>query len=216
MSNARLLALGGLALAAFAAPALVLSGDPLAGAGGFSGLRHPALRIALAGAAIAGPLFFIWLAHKLYPEDDPTSHLHAPYRGSPASAEIKRLSSRAKKRVTRIRIHIRRTLPELLPEVATYEAMLNRLLQALASHPEGLSLARRHLDGELAALEKAGEKLSVVLGERAEDDAAGRFRFALVQMTGEAASCLAGLRSMGTHVTRPEPRLLGGAPTQRV
>lgn len=168
--------------------------------------------VGAAALAVLGALFALWVARLLRPERDLDAGLD-PMRdtAAPASPELRRLSGRAKRRMTRIRARARASCPQMLPEIATYEAMLNRLLRALAAHPEGLPQVRQHLEGELAALETAGDKLSVVLGSAAEDDAAGSFRFALVQMTGEAASCLAGLRAMGSQSRRPEPGIMGGA-----
>lgn len=208
-------AVGGLLIATLSVPAIALAGDALGQTESGGALQDAALRLTLPGLAVFGALLLVWLARFLRPgrsaeEADP---LRDEARVSP---ELRRMSARAKKRMTRLRARLKRAHPEMLPEIATYEAMLNRLLRQLATHPEGLSMARQHLEGELEALEKAAEKLSVVLGAEAEEDAAGTFRFALVQMTGEAASCLAGLRSMANHAAQPELGFLGGEPARRV
>lgn len=209
MPRARALALCSLLIPALVSPAL-------AAAEGASTLGGTILRTGLAIAAIIGALLLVWIGRLMRPGRDLDS-ANDPLREVP---ELRRVTNRAKRRMTRIRARMRRTRPDLLPEIATYEAMLNKLLRALAARPEGLGLVRAHIEGELAALERAGEKLSVVLDGAPDDDAAGNYRFALVQMTGEAASCLAGLRSMGPQMGHPsgapDPGFMGGAPSQRI
>lgn len=216
MTRARAFALCPLLTPALIAPALARADAALATTGDAPGLGGMILRIGLAGLAILGALMLVWTGRLMRPGRDLYS-AHDPLREVP---ELRRITLRAKRRMTRIRARMRRSHPDLLPEIATYEAMLNKLLRALAARPEGLGFVRSHIEGELAALEKAGEKLSVVVGGAAEDDAAGNYRFALVQMTGEAASCLAGLRSMGPQMgpqpRAPEPGFMGGVPSQRI
>ena len=216
MSNLSRTAFCGLLFAPYgtfaAAEAVAAQSRPL------SVVLQPYVPLAL---AFAGAMLLLWVAPRLVPwrgrdiVDAPLAEMPLSARHG-TRAELRRITTRAKQRMTRLRARIRRDRPDLLPEIAAYEAMLNHLLRMLAARPEGIAYVRPHLEGELATLENAAQKLSVVLGSASEEDAADSFRFALIEMTGKAASCLAGLRSMSTHATAPELGFLGGEPARRV
>jgi len=207
MPNLYPTAFGGLFLATLSAPALAQQWFAVHA---LQMLGLPALGITSVAALL------LWFAPLKSPRRT-TSRLDAPLWDTPRPApEPSMIPTLAKIRVTRLRAQVRRDRPDLLPEIAAYEAMLNRVLRALDDRPEGLSRVRRHLCAELAALEKSSRKLSVVLGTASEEDAADRFRFALVQMTGEAAVCLAALRSMTRHARSPALGFSGGEPARKV
>ncbi|MCE5974396.1 hypothetical protein LZA78_12980 [Sinirhodobacter sp. WL0062] len=132
------------------------------------------------------------------------------------SFEVHRLSVRAKERCRRIHNLLRRTVPELLPDFALYEATLNRLLTVLATQPEHHSQVSAHLGPELEALEQAAEKLSVVLAASAGDDAVGSYRSTLGKMTSEAKRCLSQLKGMGSRALDLEMGVLGDALARKV
>lgn len=114
------------------------------------------------------------------------------------------LINSTKARMTLVHRNLRQIAPELLPPLAEYRAVQNRLLSAIADAPSGAEHARKHVLGGLEQIEAATGKLSVVLADTTKDYAFGSYADTLERLSGEAMDCLCGLRAVAKCDASPE------------
>lgn len=121
---------------------------------------------------------------------------HAPQLApSRPESDSAALIASVKQRMTLVHRNLRQNAPELLPPLADYRAVQNRLLSAIATTEGGTECAQNLILLGLSQIEAATSKLSVVLPGTTKEYAFGSYADTLERLSGEAMDCLCGLRS---------------------
>lgn len=139
-----------------------------------------------------------------YLPDLPERPRHVPrFATNLPESDSAALIASAKQRMTLVHHNLRQTAPELLPPLAEYRAVQNRLLAAIAKAEGEAEAAQELVISGLAQIEAATSKLSVVLPDTTKEYAFGNYADTLERLSGEAMDCLCGLRN-AKRVAPPE------------
>lgn len=119
------------------------------------------------------------------------------HRSAPPAPTIADFAQELKARMALIHRDLRAVAPELLPPLAEYLALQNRLLAEAGRDGAATAAALRHLEPGLDRLEIETGKLSVVLRDATKEYALGSYADTLERLSGEAMDCLCGIRAAG-------------------